>query len=206
MIKALFLIFDPVVAWEGAAGRRLSFTVLFYLLPMMAIVGAVEGFSLVEWGRTQSPLGEIKKFTPGEALLSEAAQMALMILIVLLSAYFIKALGETFHGRHTYRQTFTVVIYGLSPIFLLRLLDAVPKFSLWIPWIIGVMLMIKVLYHGVPLVMRPDPPHAFGLFFMSSLLLTLVTGAERIIATGYLAGRFRPVSDMISHFAAKLHL
>jgi hypothetical protein len=54
--------------------------------------------------------------------------------------------------------------------------------------------------------MLPDPPDAFGLYFMSALLLTMVTGVERFITNGYLAGRFRPVGDVISHIAAKLHL
>lgn len=206
MIKALFLIFEPIRAWQSAAQRSLKSTVLLYLMPMMAIVGVAEGFGLVHWGRWQSALLGIKKFSVGEAILFEVLQMLLMTLIILICAYFIKSLGETFHGRHTYRQTLTVVIYGLSPLFLMRLLDMFPQITLWLPWVIGIMLVIKILYHGVPLVMQPDPPHAFGLFFMSALLLTLITAVERFVSIGYLTGKFRPLSDFIFHSAHQLHL
>ena len=42
------------------------------------------------------------------------------------------------------------------------------------------MLSIKILYHGVPRIMLPDPPDAFGLYLMSALLLTMVTGRGTI--------------------------
>lgn len=206
MIKALLLILEPVGAWDGAARRSLSFTLLFYLLPMMLIVGAAEAFGLVHWGRWQSEMVGIKKFAPGEAGISEVGQLLFMMICILLAAYFIKALGETFHGRHTYTQTLTVVIYGLSPVFLFRLLDMVPNLSLWIPWAVGITLTAKILYHGIPRVMEPDPPHALGLYFMSSLLLAMITAAERFISIGYLTGKFQPLSNIVSDIAAKLHL
>ena len=208
MIKALFLIFEPEAAWNRVAlsRRGLVFTVVFYLLPMMLIVAGVEGFGLVRWGKWQTDIAGIQKFTLGEALICEVAELLLMAIIILLCAYLIKALGETFHGRHNYAQVFKVVIYGLSPVFLLRLLDPFPTINLWVPWALGILLTIKVLYHGVPRIMQPDPPHAFGLYFMSSLLLTMVTGAERFITIGYLTGKFKPAGDVISHIAAKLHL
>ncbi|HZF02102.1 MAG TPA: YIP1 family protein [Methylomirabilota bacterium] len=206
MIKALLLILTPLTAWDSAAQRSLRFTVLLYLLPMMLIVGAVEGYGLVEWGRWQSEMIGIKKFASGEAILSEAGQMLFMTLIILISAYFIRALGETFHLRNTYTQALTVVIYGLSPVFLLRLFDVIPNMTLWVPWLIGIMLSAKILYYGVPRVMQPDPPHALGLYFMSVLLLAMVTAAERYISIGYLTGKFIPLSEAVSHIAVKLHL
>jgi hypothetical protein len=207
VLKALLLIFDPIGAWDNAARRRLNFTFLFYLLPTMAIFGAAEAFGLVKWGRLQAGIVQTTKlFTPGEAALAEIGQLILMLICIFLSAYFIKALGETFHGRHTYKQTLTVVIYGLSPVFLLRLLDMIPNLSLWIPWALGIVLTIKILYHGIPRVMEPDPPHALGLYFMSSLLLTMVTAAERFISIGYLTGKFQPLSHVAAQIADKLHL
>ena len=76
--------------------------------------------------------------------------------------------------------------------------------NLWIPWILGMMLCIKILYTGVPRVMQPDPPHAFGLFVMSSLLLVMVTGLERYLISGFLAGHFKPAGQVISHIASWL--
>jgi hypothetical protein len=208
MIKALFLIFNPDKTWNRIAlsQRGLGFIVGLYLLPMMLIVGVAETFGLARWGRWQPGMGAIKIFPMREALVAEAAEMLLMAVIILAGAYFVKALGDTIRVRNTYAQALTVVVYGLSPVFLLRLLDLSPTINLWAPWIIGIMLSIKILYSGVPRIMLPDPPDAFGLYFMSALLLTMVSGVERFITNGYLTGRFRPVGDVISHIAAKLHL
>jgi len=206
MIKALFLIFEPEAAWNKVAlsRRGLGYTVGLYLLPMMLIVGAAEGFGLVKWGRWQSAIGQIKPFPVREALIYETAELLLMAVIILAGAHFIKALGDTFHVRHTYTKTLTVVIYGLSPVFLLRLLDVSPTINLWMPWGIGIMLTVKVLYTGVPRIMLPDPPDAFGLYLMSALLLTMVTALERFVTAGCLGGSFKPVANFISDLAAKL--
>lgn len=206
MIKALFLIFEPMAAWDGVvrARRGLAFIMGFYLLPTLLIVAVVEGSGLVKWGRPQFNFDQVKRFTVGEVAIYEAAQMLLTFAVVLIGAYLIKTLGETFRGRQTYAQTVAVAAYGLGPVFLLRLLDAFPSVNPWLTWIVGIMLTAKVLYHGVPLVMLPDPPHAFGLYFMSSLLLLLLTGLERFITAWYLSGHFVPLENFVSHLATKL--
>ena len=139
-----------------------------------------------------------------EALIYETAELLLMAIVILAGAHFIKALGDTFHVRHTYANTLTVVIYGLSPVFLFRLLDVFPAVNLWLPWAIGIMLTIKILYHGVPRIMLPDPPDAFGLYLMSALLLAMVTALERFITAGCLGGSFKPVDNLITNLAARL--
>ena len=119
MIKALFLIFEPMAAWDRVAlsRRGLLFIVTFYLLPMMLIVGALQGYSLVEWGRLQVDSNAIKKFTPGEAVVFEVVELFLMGAVIALCARMIKALSETFRGGQTYTQAFKVVIYGLVRCF-----------------------------------------------------------------------------------------
>ncbi|HEY3763421.1 MAG TPA: Yip1 family protein [Verrucomicrobiae bacterium] len=208
MIKALFLIFEPVGTWESVASARRSISsiIALYLVPMMLIVALVEGYGLVHWGRTRPPLGEIRLYSVQEAFAFEISQMILMVGVIVLSAYFIKSFGETFHARNNYTQTFTVVVYGLGPIFLLRLLDAVPALNLWITWAVGAVLMMKILYLGVPRIMEPDPPHAFGLYVMSALLLTMTTAAERFISIGYLAGRYKPLYEVMTEVLKKIHL
>jgi hypothetical protein len=208
MIKALFLIFEPLVQWERVAQsqRGLKFVLGSYLLPMLLIVAAVEGFGLIEWGKWQSGIGQIKYFSVSEALIYETAQLLLTFLVVTVCAHLVKSLGDTFHLRNSYQQAFTLVAYGLSPLFLLRLFDAVPVVNPWITWGVGIMLSIKVLYYGVPRIMEPDPPHAFGLYLTSVVLLAMVTGLERFITAWYLSGHCQPISDFISHLAAKLPL
>ena len=206
MIKALFLIFEPEAAWNRVALARRSLGSLLglYLLPMMLIVGAVELFGLVKWGRWQRTLAQTKVFSIREALIYEAVELLLMAIIIMVCAHLIKILGDTFHARHTYANSLTVVIYGLSPVFLFRLLDVFPAVSLWLPWAVGIMLTVKTLYHGVPRIMQPDPPSAFGLYVMSALLLAMVTAAEPFITVGCLNGNFKAVGNLISDLAARL--
>jgi Yip1 domain len=210
MIKALLLIFDPTATWEGIfrARRTVTSVLLIYLFPMLLLVAVVEGYGLVHWGKWQGEVGRLRKFPVGEAAIIEAAQFLLSVLVVFLGTKMIKSIGETFHGRHTYTQAFTAVAYGLSPFFLLRLLDAFTWASGWwgpyVPWFIGISLSISVLYHGVPRMMEPDPPNAFGLFLMSALLLALVTALVRFVTAAYLQGKFPDVQVIISNLGARL--
>ena len=134
----------------------------------------------------------------------EAGQCLLWLLVVFVGANLLKAIGETFHGRHTYIQAFTAVAYGLSPLFLLRLLDAFSVISPWLSWSIGILLSVAVLYSGVPRMMEPDPAHGFGLFFMSAVLLVLVSGLVRFVTAAYLQGKFPKLQVIISDLAARL--
>jgi hypothetical protein len=121
-----------------------------------------------------------------------------MLLIVFMSAKVVKSMCETFHGRHSYPQAFATVAYGLSPLFLLHLLDVFQGVSPWVSWTAGIMLSIAVLYHGVPRMMEPDPPHAFGLYLMSALTVLLSTGLLRFVTAWYLQGRFARLEAVLS--------
>jgi len=124
--------------------------------------------------------------------------------VVFIGARLVKAVGETFHGRHTYSQTFTVTAYGLGPLFLFRLFNAFPPVPPWLCWVIGILFCIGVLYSGLPHVLKPDPPHAFGLFIMSSFLLTLTTGLVELVTACYLLGRFPKVEDAAVSLGSRL--
>jgi len=206
MIKALLLIFDPTATWEGImlARRSLASVLMAHLLPLILLASVAEGYGLVHWGKWQGEVGRIKLFPVREAVVVETAQVLLAIGVVFLGAKMLKSIGETFHGRHTYPQAFTAVAYGLSPLFLLRLLDAFSWISPWVSWSIGIILSIAVLYNGLPQMMEPDPPHAFGLFFISALLLALVTGLVRLITWWYLRGGFAKLQVIVSDLAARL--
>jgi hypothetical protein len=206
MIKALLLIFDPIKTWDriARARRELVFVLGLYLAPLLLLVSAVEGYGLVHWGKWQGEIGRIKNFPVREAVIVEALQFLLALVVVFVGANMIRAIGETFRGRHTYTQAFTTVAYGLSPLFLLHSADAFTGISPWVTWSIGIILSIGVLYHGVPRTMEPDPSHAFGLFFMSALLLTLVSGLVRLVTASYLQGKFTKLQVIISELAARL--
>lgn len=176
-----------------------------YLLPMMLLVAGAEGFGMVNWGKPHALIHRIQKFTPGEAAVFEMARFVMMLIVVVVCAALIKTFADTFRGRNTFQQTLTLVVYGLSPLFLLRLLDAAPGVSPWITWAVGVVLCTEVLYQGVPRVLEPDPPNAFGLYFMSSVVLVATTGLERFITFWYLSGRMPSLNDIVNNFLNSIH-
>ena len=203
MIKALLLIFGPARTWEGIARARRRWWVilLFYLAPLWVLAGMAEGYGLVHWGKPQGEMEAVMQYTNSNALVFEILQLLLMLAIVLAGAKIIKALGETFHGRHTFNQAFTVAAYGLAPLFLIRILDIFPGVSSWVYWMtwaIGIFLCAGTLYHGIPQVMQPDPPQAFGLYVASGVLLTMVTGLARFLTFWYLDGKFGKLNVFIS--------
>jgi hypothetical protein len=61
-------------------------------------------------------------------------------------------------------------------------------------------LSAAILYHGLPRVMLPDPPHAFGLYLMSVVLLVMISGLACFLTTWYLEGRFTRLDTVISRF------
>ena len=206
MIKALLLIFEPVATWEGIhrASRSMGSILAVYLLPFLLLVAVCEGYGLVHWGKWQGEILRLKKFSVREAAVVETGQFLLSLIVIFTGASIIKSIGETFRGRHTYNQAFTAVAYGLSPLFLLRLLDASSAVNPWVTWSIGILLSIAAIYHGVPRMMEPDPAHAIGLFFMSALVLMLVTGLARFMTDAYLRGKFSKLDVIISDVAARL--
>jgi hypothetical protein len=206
MIKALFLIFEPAAAWDRVvnARRGLAFLLLFYLAPMILAMAAAEGFSLMEWGRRQWDSGGVKTFAANETVVYEILQSLATAAVVFICAQIVKALANTSYTRHNYTEGFTVAVCGLSPLFLLRLLDVFPGINPWLTWGIGILLCATTLYHGVPRVMQPDPSQAFGLYIMCSVLFAMVTGLERFVTVWYLAGRIPPLDDIISHLTKHL--
>ena len=199
MIEALSLIFTPMEAWDRIirAQRGTVFILTIFLLPLLALTSLVEGYGLVHWGERQKDMNYVRQFSVIEALTYETAQLVLSVGIVFVGAKIIKTLSETFHGRHTFRQAFTVVVYGLSPLFTLRLLD-VFVISPWVAWAAGMLLSTVVLYHGVPRAMQPDPAHAFGLYLMSTLLLAIASGLVRFVTAWYLQGKFKTLESVFS--------
>jgi hypothetical protein len=206
MIKALLLIFEPIDAWERVvrAQRSLVFMLTTFLLPLLGLTSLAEGCGLVLWPRHLGDSDRVREFTVAEAAVFEVAQLILSLVVVFLGAKLIKYIGETFHGRHNYTKAFTVVAYGLSPLFMVRLFDAFPKISPWVTWTLGILLSLAVLYQGVPRVMEPDPPHAFGLFLVSALLLVIITGLARFLTAWYLQGEFKSVEKLISDLIARM--
>jgi hypothetical protein len=200
MIKALLLIFEPIATWERIfrTQRGIVFVLVFFLMPLLMATSAAEGYSLVHWGKMRGEVAHLKTFSSTEVAMFETAQLVLTLAIVFAGARVLKSMCETFHGRHNYSHAFATVAYGLSPLFMLRLLDVYSGMNPWVSWSIGISLSIGVLYQGLPRMMEPDPPHAFGLYLMNALVLLLATGLLRFVTYWYLEGKFGKLQALMA--------
>lgn len=206
MINALLVLFSPAETWDriGGAQRRFAYILFTYLLPVMIISSVVEGAGLHIWGKWGGEVSHLKKWPVAEVVIFEAGQFAVMLLIIFFNSTLVKSVGETFHSRHSVLQAFTVIAYALFPFFLARMLNAFSDITPWVSWIIGILLTIGVMYHGVPRVMLPDPAHAFGLYMSASLLMLLSTGLLELVVAFFLSGKLTKLDHVISAIAGRL--
>jgi hypothetical protein len=209
MIKALMLVLDPAASWDSIVSRKRSWQTILviYLLPLWLMAFAAEFYGLVHWGKPRGFVTQLKTLSNSEALIFEIIQLGLMAALVFIGAKLIKALGETFHGRNTFNQTFTVVAYGLGPVFTMRIFDAFPSVAGWVYWATwgaGIILTFAILYMGIPKVMLPDPPHAFGLYLTSSVFLLMVSGLIRFLTFSFLQGKFGKLDSLIEKIVTHL--
>ncbi len=203
MIKSLLLIFSPARAWDSVVEdkRNVWFIVLLFLVPLLAIVTLGECYGLLSWGKARGAILPRRHYTLEELKSYAALQFGLGILIVFIGAWFIRYLSETFRGETDYAHAFRVVAYALGPLFLCRLLDSAPLVQWWLAWSIGMVLSISTMYHGVPRVMDPDPPQAFGLYVTSAFLLTIVSGLSRYLTVWWLEAQFARARETASALA-----
>jgi uncharacterized membrane protein YecN with MAPEG domain len=206
MIKALLLIFEPAATWDGILRTRRGIVSILavHLLPLLLLASACGAYGLIHWGKWQGDVRRLKTFSVSEAVLVEAVQFLLSLVVVFAGAKMVKSIGETFRGRHTYTQAFEAVAYSLSPLFLLQFFDAFTGVSPWVTWAIGITLSITALYHGIPRMMEPDPAHAFGLYLTSALLLALVTALARYVPAEYLRGKFPVIQATVADLIGRL--
>jgi len=189
MIRALMLIFDPTGAWERIeADPKNAARILFlFLLPLMLICYAVEYWGLRHFGvERSSPVADLParhaSVSSAMALRYEGTQFALSLIIVFGGAFLFQKIGESFHRRHSYTETFTTLAYSISPLLLSRMLAGLPHLNTWVCWGIGVSLSVAVLYRGIPRIMKPDPSNALGLYLLCSLVLIALTGLAHLLA------------------------
>jgi len=209
MIKALMLVLDPGASWDSIVLRKRGWPaiLIIYLLPLWLIAFAAEFYSLVHWGKPRGFVSEMKTLTHSEALIFEIIQFALFLVLVFVSAKLILSLGVTFHGRNTFDQAFTVAAYGLGPVFTMHIFDAcygVTGWVYWATWGVGILLTFAILYLGIPKVLLPDPPHAFGLYMTSCVFLLIVSGLIRFLTFSFLQGKFGKLDSLIEGVVAHL--
>lgn len=204
MIKALLLIFRPSQTWGGidAAKRSIAFILCLHLLPLLLITSIAEGYGLMHWGKQhKGETSQMRTYDFKQVVAIEIAQGVALLGMVFLGAFAAKSFAETFHNRSKFREAFTAVAYGASPLLLLRLGDLFPELSVWVPWAVGIVLMVSVLYLGLPCLLKPDPPHAFGLYVMTSLTLVVVNSIMRLFIYYFHKGNFPKLEQMLNGLA-----
>jgi len=204
MIKSIWLLIEPRPAWEKIAVVRHGVLRLFLtlLVPLLVVTSAVEGYGLARWGKPQDDGLYRRQYSAAEVVAYQIIQVTLTVAIILAAAALVDAVARSFHSRHHFLQSFTVVAYGLSPLMLMQMLNAFPAINPWVSWAIGIALVTRTLYQGIPCVMQPDAPNAFGLYLTALLLLTMATGMARFFTAEFLEGSFRglekPLVDLIT--------
>ena len=185
MIRVLLLLVEPSRTWERIKNDQPSVArvSLSGLLPVLFLASAGEALGLVYLGVERGTVTQhVVKVRPDLALRYELTQLVFSLVIVYLGAVALKGIGASFHRRHTYTECFTMLAYSMSPLFLLRLLDALPAINTWVCYAIGIFLVLSFLYRGIPFVMQPDPSNALGLFLFCSVLLIGATGLAHFVA------------------------
>lgn len=188
MFLVLLMIFDADAGWGRVveSARSTVRVMLLHLFPLLLLGCVAEGFGMMHWGKHVSQFGTMKTFTLEETLRYQGCHFLVEFVVVCLCAVALKSLSNTFHVRETFKQALTVCVFGLGPVFLLRVLDAFPSLFPWIGWLIGAALTMGILYQGVPRVMRLDPAHAFGVYMSSAMVLVLASGLGRVLVIYFL--------------------
>jgi len=188
MIRVFQLVFSPFNAWMkvAAEGRSIGSILFFSFLPLLMLCVGIESYCLIQWGERRGELGHLVKISQPVAIRYAATHISLFLACALFGAFSLQAIAQSFNLAATFRQAFTAIAYGISPIVLARLLDAIPGMNTWICWGLGGMLSLSVLYHGVALTLKPDQTTGFGIFIVSVMIVLVFTGVAHFIAVAVL--------------------
>ena len=211
VLKDLSLIFLPEATWDriAAAQHRVGFILSVYLLPMLLLVGAVEGSALWRQGRQHLAAGLHNRFTVSWIVIYEAAEMIVLLGLLLVCAGFIKIFGNTCRRHNDLAQSLTVMLHAVGPLLLLQLLNGIngfPPVFPWVTWAVGAALMVGTMYHGLPRVLQPDTPSALGLYIGSAFVVLPLLALGRFFTWWYLTGHLKPLEKILTELTARLPL
>jgi uncharacterized membrane protein YecN with MAPEG domain len=191
MLTALQLIFSPFRAWEkiALARKRAVWILCVYLLPLLAVAVAAEGYALVRWGEKRNELDFVIKVSISGATRYALAQFLFLFGSIVIGAKCLQWVTHSFQVASDFTQCFCLMAYGFSPLLLARFLDAVPGMNTWACWALGALLSSSVLYHGVALVLRPEQTKGFGMYLVSLLIVAFSSLLSHFMAVTVLRGK-----------------
>lgn len=206
VLKDFYMMFGSTTVWNRIAvsNQGTGMTFFCYLLPLLMLVGIVEGHGLLLVGRRQVAHGLWTRFTLGKVFIYEIWQFAFLTVLLYLAAFFLNMYANACHQRNTLSQSLKVILHATGPLLVIQLLNGFPDFYLWLTWLIGTLLCLAALYNGIPRVLMPDAPSAFGLYIGGGFVLVTLLAVWRFMTDWYLAGKFKAMDEIIAEIAGKL--
>lgn len=113
------------------------------------------------------------------------------ICLALVAGAMIRWVLQGMQMNCSFSLCFTVAVYALAPVFLGRALGSLPQLPIWVAWLLGAVLCIYVLYHGVGLILQPVQSSGFSLYLISSFMLVFLSGIAQLLGVAVLHGRLR---------------
>ena len=102
MLKALLLIFDPANSWEKIETAKPSVAHVFftYVLPIMLLSFAVEGWLLTQLGAQRGRIEERVVHVSRDVIIRyEVTQFVLGLVVVFVGSFLLQKLSQGFHRR-----------------------------------------------------------------------------------------------------------
>lgn len=191
MLRALNLLISPEAAWQKAALKppHPAWVLLISILPLMIATLAVEAYAVGKYGEMFGDIGR-RAVSQDRAIKYAVFYGAASLVVIFVGGGILKNVGESFNLRATYGTCFVLMAFAYSPIFLSRLLDAIPAINTWICWGVGVALSMRILYHGVGWWLKPEQTKGFGLFLLSFIYILVLSGLVHFASIQVLQGRF----------------
>lgn len=190
MITLFKLLVSPFDTWNAivTAERGMWRAWFGHVLPLTLVCCAFEAWAMHRWGTSTGVGGGIKLVPLDLAVRYGVAQVAGLSLAVFVGAFLLQRVDKAFHVNVAYRDCFVLVAYALSPVYAARLLDAIPQVPTWLAWGGGVLLMLGILYNGLPKALRIEAYGAFGMYLIAVLVLLPLTAMAHGIAVFLLRG------------------
>lgn len=190
MITLFKLLVSPFETWTviAAENRGMLRVWLGYVLPLTLACCAAEVWAIHHWGTSTGVGGGIKMVPLDLAIRYGVAQFVGLSLSVFLGAFLVQRVDIAFHVRISYTNCVVLVGYSLGPVYAARLLDAIPQLPTWLAWAAGIVLMLGILYNGLPKALKIEAYGAFGIYLFAVLTLVPVTAVAHGTALYVLTG------------------
>jgi hypothetical protein len=191
MVRALKLLFAPGKTWETMALKQPGVFTIFIIsiLPLMAVTLAVEGYGLLRFGEVVGGIGKQLQLPQERVIRYEVFYGVASLVVIFAGSWLMKSIADSFGVINTFGGVFVLLGCGFMPIFLLRVVDAIPQVNTWICWAIGAALSSRILYHGVALWLKPEQTKGFGLFLVSVVYTFVLSGLVHFAAVQVLQGK-----------------